>query len=142
MKVGIIDLEMCPVAREKRKNFRCRNEIIQIGAALMNENLEIMDTFSCYVKPSFGKLDSFIQGLTGICWANLKGAPCLKDALKLFLAWLPEEAVTAAAWSNSDKSQFIREMERKNLSPEKVDGRITAWVDCQAMFAEKMNTKR
>ena len=84
-KYVVIDFEMCPVAPEKRRYFRCRNEIIQIGAALLNEDLEIVDTFSCYVRPRFGKLDAFIQGLTGIRWADLKDAPCLKDALRQFL---------------------------------------------------------
>ena len=60
-KYVVIDFEMCPVAPEKRRYFRCRHEIIQIGAALMNEDLEIADTFSCYVRPRFGKLDAFIQ---------------------------------------------------------------------------------
>ena len=141
-KYVVIDFEMCPVAPEKRRYFRCRHEIIQIGAALMNEDLEIEDTFSCYVRPSFGKLDSFIQGLTGICWADLKDAPKLKDALRQFLAWLPEETVTAAAWSNSDESQLRREMECKKLSPAEISMRIGSWVDCQAMFAEKMRIKR
>ena len=141
-KYVVIDLEMCPVAKEKRRYFHCRHEIIQIGAALMNEDLEIVDTFSCFVRPRFGKLDAFIQGLTGICWADLKDAPCLEDALQQFLAWLPEETVTAAAWSNSDESQLRREMTCKSISSEEINTRIGSWVDCQAMFGRKMNRKR
>ena len=141
-KYVVIDLEMCPVASEKRRNFHCRHEIIQIGAALMNEELEIVNTFSCYVRPAFGKLDPFIQGLTGICWADLKDAPCLKEALQQFFAWLPEEMVTAVAWSGTDESQLRREMECKNLSMEGFSVRVGSWVDCQAMFAGKMRIKR
>lgn len=119
-KYVVIDLEMCPVAPEKRRYFHCRHEIIQIGAALMSEEMEIVDTFSCYVRPAFGKLDPFIQGLTGICWADLKDAPCLQEALRQFLAWLPEETVTAAAWSGTDESQLRREMEAKELPLEEM----------------------
>ena len=141
-KYVVIDLEMCPVASEKRRNFHCGHEIIQIGAAFMNEELEIVDTFSCYVRPDFGKLDPFIQGLTGICWEDLKDAPCLKDALQQFFAWLPEEMVTAVTWSGTDESQLRREMEAKELPLEETSARIGSWVDCQAMFAEKMRIKR
>lgn len=141
-KYVVIDLEMCPVAPDMRRCFRCRHEIIQIGAALMNEDFEIVDTFSCFVRPGFGKLDAFIQGLTGISWADLKDAPCLADALQRFLAWLPDETVTAVAWSNSDESQLRREMERKGLSWEALSLRIGSWVDCQAMFGGKMNINR
>ena len=141
-KYVVIDLEMCPVAPEKRRQFHCSQEIIQIGAALMDENLEIADTFSCYVRPCFGKLDAFIQDLTGISWDDLKSAPNLRDALQQFLAWLPEEQVTAAAWSPSDEAQLRREMECKRLTSPEISTRISSWVDCQAMFARKMHIKR
>ena len=84
----------------------------------------------------------FNQGLTGICWADLKDAPCLKEALQQFFAWLPEEMVTAVAWSGTDESQLRREKECKNLSMEGFSARVGSWVDCQAMFAGKMRIKR
>ena len=66
-KYVIIDLEMCKVPRSKRdKKFSCRNEIIEIGAALIDENLTITDTFQTFVSPEFGVLDNFIKNLTGI----------------------------------------------------------------------------
>ena len=65
-KYVIIDLEMCNVPRSKRsKKYCCRNEIIEIGAALIDENLKIVDTFQTYVSPEFGVLDDFINNLTG-----------------------------------------------------------------------------
>ena len=59
----VVDLEMCRVPKAQRKLYRYKNEIIQIGAALMDSNLNVIDTFSEYVKPEYGFLDSFISKL-------------------------------------------------------------------------------
>ena len=58
---------MCRVPRgEKRELFGSRQEVIQIGAVLLDENYDGVDTFMSFVKPRFGELDEFIQKLTGI----------------------------------------------------------------------------
>lgn len=50
---------MCNVPYCERKRHRgFTNEIIQIGAALLNESLEVCDTFMSYVQPEFGVIDS------------------------------------------------------------------------------------
>lgn len=63
----IVDLEMCRVPKDKRtEQYTLSNEIIEIGAALVNENLEITKTFKTYVAPEYGTLDNYIKKLTGI----------------------------------------------------------------------------
>lgn len=56
----VIDLEMCRVPKTQRKHYRNKQEIIQIGAALMDSDLNVIDTYSEYVKPEYGILDNFI----------------------------------------------------------------------------------
>ena len=51
----VVDLEMCGVPKNKRKQYKNKHEIIQIGAAVMDSDLNILDTFSQYVKPEFGQ---------------------------------------------------------------------------------------
>ena len=54
----IIDLEMCKVPKGiKRQMLNLSSEIIQIGAVLINEKLEIEDTFQSFVKPQEGMID-------------------------------------------------------------------------------------
>ncbi len=77
----VVDLEMCRVPKAQRKLYRYKNEIIQIGAALMDSDLNIIDTFSEYVKPEYGFLDSFISKLTGITVINLENARNLEEVL-------------------------------------------------------------
>lgn len=139
---AVIDLEMCYVTQSMKKKYGYSSEIIQIGAVLMDEAYEIKDTFSCYVKPDFSKLDHFIRDLTGISWADLKDAPELQEALQRFYAWLPEGPVTAVAWSGTDETQLKREMMQKGLDIDELNDRIPEWFDSQKLFAEKMKLKR
>ena len=72
MKVYVvIDLEMCEVLL-KTNRYPYRNEIIQIGAVMMDESYEIVDKYSTYVKPRFGKINHFISSLTGISERTIK----------------------------------------------------------------------
>ena len=79
----VVDLEMCRVIG-RNKQFPYANEIIQIGAALLDERYEIVDRFMSYVKPVFGRIDSFIYNLTGIGGRDVREAPFLEEALSDF----------------------------------------------------------
>ena len=63
----VIAIEMCVVQKEYQwKDYPYEHEIIQIGAVMMDEGYEITDEFSTYVRPQYGRIDHFIQELTGI----------------------------------------------------------------------------
>lgn len=73
-KYVVYDLEMCKVPKgEKREEFGSRQELIQIGAVLLDEEFKTIDTFMTYVAPRFGFVDSFIEKLTGITPAKISG---------------------------------------------------------------------
>ena len=89
----VVDLEMCKVPYlNRKKEFHGANETIQIGAVLLNENYEVVDEFNTYVRPEFGSLDWFITNLTGITPKDLKSAPTMREAMKAFIFWIPEDA--------------------------------------------------
>ena len=74
-KYVIFDLEMCRVGKHKRtEQFPYPQELIQIGAVLLDESYVVTDRFETYVAPQFGALDPFITDLTGITRDKLKGA--------------------------------------------------------------------
>ena len=136
----VIDLEMCRVPKNMRSEFHHIQETIQIGAALMNEEYEVVDTFSTFVKPKYGYLDGFIKHLTGITESDLTDAPDIRTAMELFLNWLPEDGnVTAISWSDSDKYQIIHEFTDKKIELDsQLSGMLDTWIDCQPEFSEKM----
>lgn len=135
MKYAVVDLEMCQVPKLYRKGYRYSLETIQIGAVLMDETYNIVDSFMTYVKPEYGMIMTSIQKLTGITKKDVADAPVMKEALQAFAEWLPED-VTLVAWSDSDQLQIQREREYKEITfdgIEKLDGE---WIDCQKIFSE------
>ena len=117
----VMDLEMCNVPKEKRTaEFWWKNEIIQIGAVLMNEDYEIVDEFMSFVQPEYGEIDDFIQRLTGISQSDVADAPCAAEALTAFTAWLPEDAYVVA-WSETEAVQIERELDAKKIDLPELD---------------------
>lgn len=141
-KYVIVDLEMCNVPKGiKRDTYNWRNELIQIGAVVVDESLNITDEFMTLVSPEFGAIDNFIEKLTGISRKAVQGAPKVKEALELFVNWLPSDAVLVA-WSENDENQIRKEIEAKNILVEGLDDYLDTWVDCQKTFGEKMNAQK
>ena len=138
----VMDLEMCNVPKDRRTDtFWWKNEIIQIGAVLMNEEYEIVDEFKTFVHPEYGMIDPFIENLTGISQRDVDGAPCAAEALADFAAWLPDDAYVVS-WSESDPIQIERELWAKEIDLPKLDWYLDEWLDCQAMFGERMHSER
>ena len=139
---AIIDLEMCNVSKKRQpKEVFLKNEIIQIGVVLLNEELECVDEFKTYVAPEYGEIDGYILKLTGISNKHVKNAPNFQTAFEKLLAWLPD-GVVMVAWSNHDETQIRREMRAKGLDEAAYEKILREWVDSQEMFREKLNAKK
>ena len=140
----VVDLEMCRIPRTASKEtFSGASELIQIGAVLIDNNYQVKGTFMTYVSPQFGKIDSFIQRLTGITNEQTKCAPSAKDALEAFANWIPDDACLVA-WSDNDRAQIRKEISGKKLSIPRLDAYMDVehWIDCQALFADKLDTRK
>ncbi len=137
----VVDLEMCRVSNDMRKKFNVKQEIIQIGAVLLDEEYKVIDKFSSYVKPYFGKIDPFIQKLTGISNDNIKNASDIQTVLGKFFRWLPCDAVPVS-WSNSDRKQLLSETFEKNLVIPDLEDVVEVWTDCQKEFGEKLDSRK
>ena len=141
-KYAVVDLEMCKVPFCKRTNKNmCAREVIQIGAVLLNEALEIVDKFSTYVAPQFGWIDDEINRLTGIRNEDVINAPRFAEAFEAFLSWLPVDT-KLVSWSNNDEVQIRKELSCKSIEVSGVDVLLDSWIDCQKTFGEKVNSER
>lgn len=141
-KYVIVDLEMCKVPNGlKRQKYRNASELIEIGAVLLDDTYEIIDRFKTYVSPQYGEIDSYIQKLTGITKADTANAPSAENALKLFVNWLPEDAILVS-WSDNDEKQIRKETELKNIEIPGLKKYLDNWEDCQKTFGEKMNSPK
>lgn len=141
-KYVIVDLEMCSLPHGiKHCEYKYKNEIIQIGAVMLDENMEVADTFVTYVKPQYGVIDSYIEELTGISANDVKFAPYAEKALKQFAEWLGNDC-TLVSWSESDELQVRKEMEAKDLNIPEIKKLLDSWIDCQKTFSEKMHNPK
>ena len=141
-KYVVYDLEMCKVPKgEKREEFGSRQELIQIGAVLLDEEFKTIDTFMTYVAPRFGFVDSFIEKLTGITPANTSNAPSTEDALNAFQAWIPNDAVLVS-WSENDPIQIYHEIDGKHIELPRLETLLDDSIDCQWEFEDKIGATR
>ena len=138
----IVDLEMCKVPKPMRtEKYHWSFETIQIGAVLINDDLEIVYEFSTYVHPQYGSIDDYIKHLTGITPFDVRDAVTMENALKTFVNWVPEDAV-CVSWSNSDEKQIRHEIEDKEIHLSRLEMLLDSWLDSQKTFGEKMNTEK
>ena len=138
----IIDLEMCKIFDEKiikEKDFK--TEIIEIGAVVVNENLEITDSFKQYVSPQYGLLDEYITNLTGVKYSDIQNASNFHESIEQFLQWIPKDSVIVS-WSDNDKYQIKKELQLKDINLIEFDNYFDTWEDCQQEFSEKMNATK
>ena len=144
MNYLVIDLEMCRVKKLYRKTYKYASEIIQIGAVLLDEGFNRIATMCEYVNPEYGVLDNFIESMTGIKNRDIKQAPKLTEALEHLSDWLGDREYKVYAWSDSDRTQILREIKAKNIESAKIDDFMKAdrWIDYQYVFKKRFDLDR
>ena len=133
----VVDLEMCKVNKRTRREhgYRCNMETIQIGAVMLDEEYNEISSFSVYVRPEYGEIDWVIANLTGIHDSNVKNAPALDDAVRMFLNWVGDREARYYAWSDTDYNQLLNEVVLKDIDDERIMALMDAdWCDYQKVF--------
>ena len=132
-----VDFEMNKIYKKDPARNKLHSEIIQIGAVKMNDRYQVIDRFSLLVKPEHHSIVvKNVYELTGISMADLKDAPLLADAMLQFMDWVgSEEHVKWYAWSDSDRSQLVRECTFKGIWDDRCKKTFRRWVDFQRVFS-------
>ena len=141
MKYIVVDFEMNPVSGTfKEQRAICNNEIIQIGAVLLDEQYQEQDAFQTYVKPRFcSRVSRNIVKLTGITDDMLQYAPGFSEALRAFFEWCLRcgDNVQIIQWSESDHSQISGEiMQKQYLLSEQEKSLMLGWYDFQKEYGD------
>lgn len=111
MKYIVIDLEWNNGYSKQHHCFV--NEIIEIGAVMLDEQLEIVDTFTQLLQPSYvKKLSKRFVDLTKITAQEVEeNGVSFDEAINRFRDWCGEEENVFLSWSNSDLFALIKNFE-------------------------------
>lgn len=132
MNIVVLDLEWNGAYSRRLHGFI--NEIIEFGAVKLDQKMNIVDRFSCFVRPQVGKkISTIISDLTSITDDNLTDAMTFMQVLSRFKKWAGESVVTT--WGTSDILVLIENCRYFNGS-EQVPF-LTRYFDVQ-VYAEKM----
>ena len=147
MKYIFIDFEMQELDREfKSERKICKQEIIEIGAIMLDESLTEISSFKRYVKPQYSKhISRKIIELTGITDNYLFGCKKLETEINAFAEWCLsfDDEIIVYAWSENDLSQINHEFFLKgislNLDMQKV---VENWRDLQVSYDAAVGARK
>ena len=114
-----------------------RGEIIEIGAVKIDEDANVLDTFSVHLRPRiFRRLQHHIAKVTGLTQADLdRGEPILQG-LRRFMKWCGPDA-EFAEWGLDDVPVLKQNLYLCNLD----ESRPTVWYDLQQIFLREYPRK-
>lgn len=147
MKHIVVDLEMNNIRQKSDARRICTNETIEIGAVMLDDNLQEISSFRTYVKPEYNDgIVPKISRLTGITDAMVVNAPKFKEALRMFTNWClgTGDEVTIYAWSDTDFNQIRKEIVLKEyeISEDERNLLETEWTDFQQEFDGHLGFER
>lgn len=113
MKTIIFDLEATCI-RDRSIDPDFENEIIEIGAVMLDDSGIVIDSFSKFAKPQKDTiLSEFCTELTTITQEDIDGAEDLKTVLFDFYNW--SKNCYLLSWGGYDMNQIIRDTIKQDL---------------------------
>ena len=121
-------------------NGKCINELIEIGAVKLDENLNEISRFSVLIKSTFTKkLNTRFQRLTNITTEEmLRDGMTFDQAVDLYADWAGTDAITMT-WSNSDLYVLLENFRlRRKINTVPI---ISKYIDLQKYVQNEMIIK-
>ena len=101
MQYIVMDLEWNTAYAKRYNSFF--NEVIEIGAAKLDDSFRLVDTISILVKPQISKkLRGRTKDLTHITNEDVSGGKVFEQAITEFSDWVGDEDNTFLTWGDGD----------------------------------------
>ena len=145
MRKIFVDLEMCPIPKEyEAEKAVCKQETIEIGAVMLDEEGNEIAFFKEYVKPAYAaEIPANIERLTGIHYGVVEGAASFRDVLQRFTDWCGEMNYTIFSWSGNDLLQILQETALKKIADTpQLSYMYHHWKDYQEEYCDMFPMKR
>jgi len=116
----VLDLEFnqdfSSLQRLDLKGNRSLLEIIQIGAVKLDNNLNTIDSFNRYIKPSiYAKVSEFITELTGITTEQLMKEKEFPQVYHEFTQFIGNKDSIMCIWGLSDIKELFKNAKYHNI---------------------------
>ncbi len=106
----VLDLEWNGAFSRKAHGYF--NEIIDIGAVKLDENLNELDRFQVMIRPVISKkLSEIVQNLTQIDQEELAEGTTFEEAVARFSEWIGDEEAAILTWSQTDLLVLIEDFQ-------------------------------
>lgn len=127
--------------RSERNGIRLNEEITEIGAVKLDDDLKEVDRFQCYVKPTaYTKMNKQVQEVTDITTDMMWQGKPFEEAAPEFLAWCKAEEAAGGGkavfitWSGNDIVVLEDNMLYHGME---IDG-LPECYDIQIMFDDQI----
>ena len=101
MQYIVIDLEWNGSYSKKAHGYF--NEIIEVGAVKVDEQMRVVDTFRAAIKPVVSKkLSTIVTDLTNITAEELEDGTTFTAMMRQLSCWMGNEPSTVLTWSTTD----------------------------------------
>ena len=115
MNYIVVDFEWNQSSYGRRTNPRIPFEIIEIGAVMLDDNLQEIDRYSATVRPKvYKKLHFMTRDLTGITQEELDRSDPFPYVLVDFMMWCGDDSVFCT-WGSNDLIELQRNMKFYHL---------------------------
>ena len=130
----IMDLEWNNTYARRVNGFI--NEVIEIGAVMLDGELDYVDEFSRFVKPSIGKkLRGNVKRLTHISNEDIRGGEPFMTVMEDFRDWIGDEENVVLTWGDGDIRVLIENF--RYLEGIRTLPFLTRYMDIQRYFEIK-----
>jgi inhibitor of KinA sporulation pathway (predicted exonuclease) len=135
----IMDLEWNSVYGAKIRGFI--NEIIEIGAVMLDERFQEVSSFSVLVKSQIGKrLQTHVKEMTNLSKKDLDSGYPFAEAIAMFRDWIGMREHVVLSWGDGDIRVLLSNTRYHTSS--RALSYIQSYVDLQDYFRHRMHTSR
>lgn len=132
----VMDLEWNNAYASRIKRFI--NEVIEIGAVMLDDDLNCVDEFSCFIKSQIGKkLRSNVKRLTNITNDDVRNGIPFIDAMNNFKDWIGDRENVILTWGDGDIRVLIENF--RYLGTKGTIPFLSNYIDIQNYFQLKNN---
>lgn len=141
MNYIVFDLEWNqPMEAHEKLNEKMPFEIIEVGAVKLNQNMEVVSSFSEVICPSvYKEINHITKKLLHIDMKELKSGAGFVEVMERFLAWCGEEYIFCI-WGTLDLTELQRNMDYYGMKP--LADKPLAYYDVQKLYSIAREDKK